>query len=135
MKAGTQTSEKLPIEANPRRRVPDAVKWSAAWIVLGAALFWFYWYASEALPLRIIGLLAAAVVFVLIAARTDSGHTAWGFVRDARTEVRKVVWPTRQETVQTTLIVLAVVIAIAAFLAIVDAVLGIAVHYLLGGGG
>jgi preprotein translocase subunit SecE len=60
------------------------------------------------------------------------GKAAWEFRREAIIEVRKVVWPTRKETVQTTMVVLVVVIIMAILLWALDSMLAWAVRYLTG---
>jgi len=80
-------------------------------------------------------LVALVAVSVAIGYQTDKGRLAWGFLRDARTEVRKVVWPTRRETAQTTLIVIVVVTAVAIILWLFDAFLAWAMRLFLGVGG
>ena len=70
-----------------------------------------------------------------IAFTTDKGRAAWEFMRDSRTELRKVVWPTRKETTQTTLVVIGVVTLVAIFLWMVDGVLSWIVRLVLGHGG
>lgn len=62
-----------------------------------------------------IGIVVAAVVLG-IAYTTVQGAKAWVFIKSSRTEMRKVVWPTRQETVQTALVVVAMVIVTALIL-------------------
>ena len=85
--------------------------------------------------MRVVLLLAVAAVSVAIAYQTEKGRLAWSFVREARTEVRKVVWPTRRETGQTTLIVIVVVTIVALILWLFDGVLTYAVRLFLGTGG
>jgi preprotein translocase subunit SecE len=92
----------------------------------------FYYYADESLLLRVIGLLVALMVSVVIALQSAPGRTAWEFVKDARTEVRKVVWPTRKETGQTTLFVIVAVIIMGIFFFFLDMLLGWAVRSLAG---
>ena len=70
-----------------------------------------------------MAILAVAGVAVAIVYQTDLGRRAWSFVQDSRTEVRKVVWPTRAETVQTTLIVMALVLLVGIFLWLLDMLL------------
>jgi preprotein translocase subunit SecE len=62
------------------------------------------------------------------------GQSVLGFAREARIEVRKVVWPTRQETVQTTLMVIVAVILVGIMLYFIDMILLEAVQYLTGRG-
>ncbi len=59
-----------------------------------------------------LGLLVAPVIAVAIALRSEPGQNTWRFGQGALIEIRKVVWPTRQETTQTTLIVMAMVFAV-----------------------
>ncbi|MCP4232410.1 MAG: preprotein translocase subunit SecE, partial [Aestuariibacter sp.] len=73
--------------------------------------------------------IAAAAIFVV--STTDIGRRSLGFVKDARVEVRKVVWPTRQETLQTTLAVLVMVVIVAIMLWAIDSLLGFGVNSLL----
>ncbi|MDP6182250.1 MAG: preprotein translocase subunit SecE [Gammaproteobacteria bacterium] len=102
----------------------DTVKLGVALIILIAALVAFYYYAEVSKLARVVGLIAAVGVAAAIALQTDKGRTTASFVKESQTEVRKVVWPTRQETVQTTLVVMVVVVIIAIFLWILDMALG-----------
>ena len=87
----------------------DGLKWTITVILLAAVIVGNYLYGEEThVVLRVAILLLLAALAVLSAAFTEKGKTFIGFAKDARLEVRKVVWPTRQETVQTTLIILAV---------------------------
>jgi preprotein translocase subunit SecE len=113
----------------------DTFKLGLALLILIAALVGFYFYADEALLYRVIGLLAAVGVSVAIALQTDKGREIWGYFHDAQIEVRKVVWPTRQETVQTTLLVIGMVIIVAIILWLLDMFLGWSIGALMGHGG
>jgi len=115
--------------------MPDAIKWFVAVVLLAGALGAFYFYADESLLLRVLGLLAIVAVVALIVLQTERGRLAWGFVLDARNEVRKVVWPTRKETIQTTGIVVAMVALVALILWGLDSFLGYAVRLVLSQGG
>ncbi|WP_413694084.1 preprotein translocase subunit SecE [Psychromonas sp. KJ10-2] len=87
----------------------DGLKWTITVLLLAAVIVGNYLYGEEThVVLRVAILLVLAALAVLSAAFTEKGKTFLGFAKDARLEVRKVVWPTRQETVQTTLIILAV---------------------------
>ena len=116
-------------------KMQDTLKWLVATVLLGAGVWAFYWFADESLLLRVIGLLVVAGVAGAIAFTTDKGRAAWEFMRESRTELRKVVWPTRKETTQTTLVVMAVVGLVAIFLWMVDGLLSWVVRLLLGHGG
>ncbi len=102
----------------------DTFKLMTAVLVLIAGVVGFYYFEDESQLLRVLGMLAVAVVAFLIAATSEQGKRGLGFVREARVEVRKVVWPTRQETLQTTIAVLFMVILVAIMLWLFDMFLG-----------
>jgi len=122
-KAETEVSNKL-----------DTFKLVLAIAMLLAGIGGFYYYADASLLYRVLGLVGVAIVAAGIAFTTSTGHAILSFGREARAEVRKVVWPTRQETVQTTLMVVVAVILLGIFLWLVDMLLLEAVQVLTGRG-
>lgn len=87
----------------------DGLKWAVTIILLVAIIVGNYLYGETVhVVARVLVLLIMGALALLAAAMTEKGKTFIGFAKDSRLEVRKVVWPTRQETVQTTLIILAV---------------------------
>jgi preprotein translocase subunit SecE len=110
----------------------DTVKLVFSLLVLVAGIFAFYYFKEESQLLRVLGILAVAVVSFLIVASTVLGKRAIGFAKDARIEVRKVVWPSRQETTQTTIAVLVMVLIVAIMLWLIDMFLGWGIKSLLG---
>jgi preprotein translocase subunit SecE len=80
----------------------------------------------------VLGIVVLSAVAGMIALQTAKGATFWNLVKGSRTEIRKVVWPTRQETVQTTLIVLAFVVLVALLLWGLDTLLGWLVSLVIG---
>ena len=125
----------MGVRVETASKAQDTLKWLVATSLLAAAVVAFYYYGEESLLLRVIGLLIVAGAAAAIAFSTDKGRTAWEFMRESRTELRKVVWPTRKETTQTTLVVIGVVILVAIFLWMVDGILSWVVRLLLGHGG
>jgi len=113
---------------------PDLAKWIGAFVILGGGIAGFYYWSDESLLLRVVGLLVLSAVALFVAVQTEKGRTAWEFVRESHTEVRKVVWPTRKETVQTTLIVIAMVGLVAIILWLLDGLLAWLVKLMLGTG-
>lgn len=109
----------------------DTVKLICALLALIAGVSGFYYFEDESQLLRVIGLLAVAATAFFIVSTTDIGRRGLGFVRDARVEVRKVVWPTRTETTQTTIAVLIMVFLVAIMLWLIDMTLGWGVRSLL----
>jgi len=98
----------------------DTVKLVVALLIAVAAMAAFYIYPEQSMLLRVGGLLLGGGVAVAIALQTGKGRNTWGFFHGAQIEVRKVVWPTRQETVQTTLLVILVVILLSIILFFLD---------------
>ena len=114
--------------------VPELAKWIGAFAILIGGIAGFYYWSDESLLLRVIALLVLTAAAVFVAVQTEKGRAAWDFVREAHTEVRKVVWPTRKETTQTTLIVIAMVALVAVILWILDGFLAWVVKLMLGTG-
>jgi len=113
----------------------DTVKLGAAAVLLVAGIFGFYHFAAYMTLLRVIGLLVVAGVAAAVALQTAQGRRLWQFAGDARTEVRKVVWPTRQETMQTTLVVIVMVLILGIILWLFDMMLMGILRFLTGQGG
>lgn len=102
----------------------DLIKWLLVLAIVAGMAVANSQFGEVALLYRILGLVAAGVVAIFIAVKTAKGAAFWNLMLEAQVEVRKVVWPTRQETNQTTLIVLAVVFVMALILWALDSVLG-----------
>ena len=113
----------------------DTFKLFMSVVLLLTGIAGFYYYEAEGLLYRVLGLLAFVIVALIVVYTTHLGQSIVGFGLNARAEVRKVVWPTRQETVQTTMMVIVAVIIIGIFLWLIDMVLVNAVQYLTGRGG
>jgi len=84
----------------------DSLKWGFIILILAGAVVGNYVYGELSVLIRALGVVAAVIIAGLLAIQTVKGRTALEFAKEARTEARKVVWPTRQEAVQTTGIVL-----------------------------
>jgi preprotein translocase subunit SecE len=108
----------------------DTVKLLVVVVLLVAGVYGFYSFADQPLWVRLAGLLAVVGAAVFVALQTAVGRTVWQFATDSRTEVRKVVWPSRQETLQTLLIISIAVLLTALFMWLVDSVLFSIVRYL-----
>ncbi|HVR82039.1 MAG TPA: preprotein translocase subunit SecE [Luteimonas sp.] len=110
----------------------DLAKYALALLLVAAGLFAFYWFdgqwPSVARVLAVVGgLVGGAVVFLL----SSKGGQTREFLSEARFELRKVVWPTRQDAMRTTWVVIAVVILLSLILAFFDVVIQAAVKWLL----
>jgi preprotein translocase subunit SecE len=119
-------------QVEQRRSGLDILKWVVvAALVLAGAVGNAY-YAEQSLLYRVLALLAVAAVAGLIALQTHQGRALWTLVNEARVEIRKVVWPTREETTQTTLVVLALVFVMSLVLWGLDSLLGLVVSSVIG---
>lgn len=108
----------------------DNIKLIVAVVLMMAAITLFYTYSEYSTLIRVLGLLAVTGISLFIASRTAVGSKMLSYIRDTNIEVRKVVWPTRQETMQTTLVVILMVMVMALLLWGVDSLLGWAVRAL-----
>jgi preprotein translocase subunit SecE len=113
----------------------DTVKLVLAGAIVIVALWAFYFFAEYSLLLRVVVLLAVTGGAAAVALTSEPGRKLWRFAVDARMEVRKVVWPTRQETLQTTLIVIVMVLILGILLWLFDMVLMSILRFLTGTGG
>jgi preprotein translocase subunit SecE len=110
----------------------DWLKWIIAFVLLLAALVGNYYYGQVSMPLRMLGWLLVLAAAGFVASKTQKGRWVVEFFRDARMELRKVVWPTRQEVMQTTLVVAAMAVILALILWGVDGVLVWLIGWLTG---
>ena len=101
----------------------DTMKLVAAGALVLFGLIAFYYFEGQSLLLRVIGLLIIAGLAAFVVYQTDLGKRTVSFFRDARTEVRKIVWPSRTETTQTTLTVFVIVVIVGIFLWLFDMLL------------
>ncbi len=101
----------------------DTVKWGIIFLLLAGAVAGNYVYGEESVLIRAVAVVVMVGIAGLIALQTEKGRNAAIFAKEARTEVRKVVWPTRQEAVQTTGIVLVVTLLMSLLLWGLDSVL------------
>jgi len=109
----------------------DTVKLLLALVLLIAGIAGFYYFEDQSLLYRVLGLLAMVGAAIGVTLTTVKGKSLVGFLGLSRAEVRKMVWPTRAETIQTTLIVFILVVILAIFLWFVDMLLGAGVKALL----
>lgn len=110
----------------------DIVKYALALLLVAAGVFAFYWFngqwPSVARVMSVIGgLVAGASLFMT----TVKGAETREFLSESRFELRKVIWPTRQETTRTTWVVVVVVILMSLILAAFDWVIQLGVKSLL----
>jgi preprotein translocase subunit SecE len=112
----------------------DRLKMLLALGILGGGLAGYYLFPEQSQLLRVLGVVAAMVIAWLVYAQTETGRGTVEFISGSRQELRKMHWPTRQETVQTTMAVLFMVFLLAVFLWLLDMFLLWATRALTGQG-
>lgn len=115
--------------ANPKL---DAMKWAAVIVLIVVAVVGNQYLSNFSALIRAGGVIAVIALAGFIAFQTLKGRETVEFAKEAHIEVRKVVWPTRQETVQTTLIVAVFVVIVSLFLWAVDSLLVWALSFIVG---
>ncbi len=110
----------------------DRLKWFLVIALVAAGVGGNWYFQEQSLLGRVLALAALAVVAAFVALQTHRGHALWEMMKEARTEIRRVVWPTRQVTTQTTFIVVALVLAFALILWALDSLLSWLVATVIG---
>ncbi len=96
--------------------VLDILKLLISAALLVGGLYGYYFYENDlALPLRVLMVLGGTGVGIAVAMTSTQGQRLWHFIQGSRVEIRKVVWPTRQETTQTALAVFVFTFILAMF--------------------
>jgi preprotein translocase subunit SecE len=129
-------------QTEPATSVADIVKqvFSVIFVVAGVAAFYYFstdhaYFKEVRLLYRVLGLVVIVLIALGIMLTTDVGRSVWSFVLESKQEVRKVVWPTREETMRTTLLVFAMVSIVSLILWLLDMFLFWGVRLLTGQGG
>ncbi|MDO9281520.1 MAG: preprotein translocase subunit SecE [Methylotenera sp.] len=112
----------------------NKIKLLVAFLLLIAGIAGFYLLADKPTVLRILAVLGGLGASIAVLWATPIGQQSLGFIGESVVEARKVVWPTRKETIQTTLVVFVLVVVMAAFLAVVDIGFAFMVQWLMGRG-
>ncbi len=119
-------------ETKQKNGALNAVLWFIVVALIAAVAVLNSIYAEESLLYRVMGGLVLAIAAGFIAVQTTQGATFWHIAKGARTEVRRVVWPTRDERNKATLMVVAVVALMSVVLWGLDGLFGWLVGLLLG---
>lgn len=110
----------------------DGLKWLLVVLLIAAGVGGNVYFAGQSLLYRVLALLVLAAAAAFIALQTSKGRDFWKLVKEAKVEIRKVVWPTRQEATQTTLIVFGFVLVTALILWGLDTLVGWSASQILG---
>lgn len=103
--------------------VADTLKLMASVSILFASIVSFYYFSEISVLIRALVIIFSLVMSLLIFFRTQRGLILWEFFQSSRVEMRKVVWPTKQETIQTTLTVFIFVLILGIFFWLLDFIL------------
>ena len=120
-------ANKIEIETNKQ----DVVKWILSTIMFLGALAAFYYFDQYPLIYRVLGLIGIVILGFLIVFNTERIRSLRVFTHDARVELKKVIWSTKAEVIQTTVIVFVVVIIMSILLWLLDKLLGAGIKFLL----
>ncbi len=129
-------------QAESSAPIADIIKQVFSVILVVAGIAGFYYFSTDhadfkevRLLYRVLGLVALISAVLAMVLTTELGRTVWNFALESRQEVRKVVWPTREETMRTTLLVFAMVFIVGLILWLLDMFLFWGVRFLTGQGG
>ena len=110
----------------------DAMKWLVVFVLIAAGVVGNQYFNAESLLYRVLALVVLAVAAAFVALQTDRGRRFATLLKEARVEIRKVVWPTRPELVQTTVIVVVFVLVVALLLWGMDSLISFLVSGFIG---
>jgi len=123
----------MGVSSNSENGALDRLKWGAVVLLALVAVVGNQYYAEQfSVIYRAMALVVVGAVAAVIALQTGQGKRFVAFAKESRVEIRKVVWPTRQETQQTTLVVVAIVLIAALILWALDSLLGWLVSIVIG---
>ena len=112
----------------------DKIKLLLAFLLVAAGIAGYYYLHDSPSVLRLTSILVGLLLAAGVAWTSESGRRFFAFGRDSVAETKRVVWPTRKETIQTTAVVIAFAVTMALFLWAVDASLMVVVNKLMGRG-
>ncbi len=110
-------------ETQARPALVDTALLAAACLVLLASIVAYYYFEGVTLVLRVLGILAGVGIGAALLYQARQGQVIWQFIVGSRVEIRKVIWPTRQETLQTTITVFIFLLVLGIFFWSLDFVL------------
>lgn len=110
----------------------DFAKWLVVFVLIAIGVVGNQYFSAESLLYRVLALVGLAIVAALVALQTDRGRRFAALLKEARVEIRKVVWPTRPELIQTTAIVVVFVLVVALLLWGMDSLISLLVAGFIG---
>ena len=127
-----QTTRDIRSDSDQPHPMLDRLKWLVVTLMVGVGVFGNWYFGEHSLLNRVLALVALAAVAGFVVFQTERGRAMWDLAKDARTEIRRVVWPTRQETTQTTFMVVLLVLLFALVLWGLDSFLSWLVSSVIG---
>ena len=112
--------------------VTEWFKWIVVTAIVVGGVIGNWYYQDQSLLYRVLAVLALAAVAALVSFQTSQGKALWTLVKESRVEIRRVVWPNRQETTQTTFIVVMLVLVFSLILWGLDSLLSWIVATVIG---
>jgi len=110
----------------------DWLKWGVVGVLVAGGVVGNWYFGDQSLLIRALALVGVGLVAAFVALQTDRGRQVWDLAREARMELRRVVWPNRQETTNTTGIVLILILLFALILWGLDSLLSWLVQGVIG---
>jgi len=104
---------KTNVETGPN--ILDTMKLALSVAILIGGIVAFYTYEQQSLLVAVSAVLVCSFAAVGVFSQTERGRVLWKFIQGSRVEIRKVIWPTRQETLQTALTVMVFALILALF--------------------
>ena len=117
---------------NKSINMQNYIRWFLGIAIIGIAVYGNSYYAQEALLYRVLGVILISGLGLFVLITTVEGKESLKIILESRTEIRRVVWPTRIETTQTVLIVVVAIVICALLLWGLDSLFGWATAKLLG---
>ena len=127
-----QTTREIRSDSDQPHPMLDRLKWLVVAAMVGAGVFGNWYFGEHSLLNRVLALVALAAAAGFVVFQTERGRAMWDLAKEARTEIRRVVWPTRQETTQTTFMVVLLVLLFALVLWGLDSLLSWLVSSVIG---
>ena len=124
----------MALEVEKKKNAPEALEekskgvniflWLLTVVIIAVTAFGnIYFQDQYSTPIRVVAVVVLLLISLGVAAMTNQGRKALGFFKDSRTELRKIVWPTRPEATQTTFIVVGVTVFVSLILWGLDSII------------
>ena len=112
--------------------IADKIKWLVSICIFSAAIVGNSYYTEVAFLYKVLSVVALFIIATLVLANTVFGKGAVTLMRESRTEMRRVVWPTRMETTQTFMVVFGSIIVLCLFFWALESLLSWLTKLILG---